>query len=61
MIRVEETFWRKRAMAAPDRMDLFPMSAGSNPKVVLPPKLWQVARNSFRMKVFVICKVLFSV
>jgi hypothetical protein len=37
------------------------MLAGPNPKVVLPPKFWQVARNSLRMKVFVICKVLFAV
>jgi hypothetical protein len=48
-------------MAALDWMDLFPMPAGSNPKVVLPPKLWQVALNSLRIKVLFICKVLFSV
>lgn len=56
-MRVEETFWKNSAMAAPNQMDLFPILAGSNPKVVLPPNLWHVARKSLRMKLLVIGKV----
>jgi hypothetical protein len=37
ILAVEMSFM-KSAMAAPDRIDLLPISWGSNPKVALPPK-----------------------
>jgi hypothetical protein len=37
MILAGEWLARKRAMAAPDRIDLLPMSAGRKPNSFLPP------------------------
>jgi hypothetical protein len=44
----------KRAMAAPERMDLFPISCESNPKVAFPPKEEHVVCRISRTCVLVI-------
>jgi hypothetical protein len=38
MILATEWFMRKRDIAVPERMDLFPISRGPNPKVSALPK-----------------------
>jgi hypothetical protein len=47
-------------MADLERMDFFPISSGSKPKVALPPRFLHVARSILRTKVLVMREVLLS-
>jgi len=49
MILAVEWSLRKRAIAAPDRIDLFPISLASNPKTDFPPNMVHVWRRSCRV------------
>jgi hypothetical protein len=53
---MRETGWpaRKRAMAAPDRMDLVPISCGAYPKVLGPWSSRHVLRNWWQRMAWVI-------